>query len=355
MSIYVEDWHVEYGRPHRMEVDEDLEGGARLVEDDSELRFHPGKAPPLDQVRMACVDGVRRAEALLHARDDDTGAESWGVAGAFAWGSVMLDQGRRPWFEGCQVARVAIWGNDYHGVLPEVPGGFCWKPESIAEAEVSAPFSKLENLMGHAERKLAEDIAGRDFLTLVDGPLKFLRERPHPRIVGYIKTHHRQLLSAPEHRRVPELPVGWRTSLFALGEDRLSAYARIGPRSRVGSPWTGLVRLELFQSFGLDAARAEADRVTGILPRLAGIPHRDPRAPQNLQPVGALEHHLRRLMGTPGLANRAARDAVARAAAADAHHSPPPAVSAALDPAAVDDRAAGEMSAGGMSAGGVSG
>ncbi len=37
--------------------------------------------------------------------------------------------------------------------------------------------------------------------------------------------------------------------------------------------------------------------ITGLLPRFAGVRHRDPRAPQNLQPVGALEKHLRHLLG----------------------------------------------------------
>ena len=38
--------------------------------------------------------------------------------------------------------------------------------------------------------------------------------------------------------------------------------------------------------------------------------HRDPRAPQNLQPVGALESRLRHLLGDPGLAYRAVRESV---------------------------------------------
>ncbi len=311
MSIYVEDWQVEYGRPNRMELDDELEGGARLVEDGDELCFHAGEDPDLDTLRLACVDGVRRAEALLYARDDDTGDEARGVAGAYAWGAVILDPGERPYFLKCNVERLAIWGASQRAELPEVPGGFRWTSVPIDDPDLAAPLTELENRMGKSERKLAAELARKDFLTLVDGPLKFLREKPHPRIIGYIKTHYRQLLDTRDHRRVPDLPVGSRTSLFALGEDRLSAYVRIGAPSTIGSPWTGLVRIELFQTFGLEAAQREADRIAGALPRLAGVPHRDPRAPQNLQPVGALETHLRRLMGSPRLATRAARDAVA--------------------------------------------
>jgi hypothetical protein len=39
-------------------------------------------------------------------------------------------------------------------------------------------------------------------------------------------------------------------------------------------------------------------------------PHIDPRAPQNLVPIGALERELRHRMGDPGLVYRALRLAV---------------------------------------------
>ena len=55
-----------------------------------------------------------------------------------------------------------------------------------------------------------------------------------------------------------------------------------------------------------------ADLVAATLPRYAGIPWLDPRAPQNLQPVGALERHLRHSLGDSRLASRAVRESVAR-------------------------------------------
>jgi hypothetical protein len=63
----------------------------------------------------------------------------------------------------------------------------------------------------------------------------------------------------------------------------------------------------------LDDVRAMADSFALFIPRYAGIPYIDPRAPQNLQPVGALESHLRHLLGDVGLAERAIRDAIAAA------------------------------------------
>jgi hypothetical protein len=42
-----------------------------------------------------------------------------------------------------------------------------------------------------------------------------------------------------------------------------------------------------------------------VLPRLASDPAHDPRAPQNLHPIGGLEHRLRRRLGDPLLVRRA--------------------------------------------------
>ena len=144
----------------------------------------------------------------------------------------------------------------------------------------------------------------------MDGPLSYVRSRDLP-VVGYVKTHSRALLDLESHARVPRLTAGQRTSVFALGADRYSAYLRLAPVSATSGPWTGIVRIEIPQSAGLDAAIEVADAVAATIPRYAGIAHRDPRAPQNLQPVGALEKHLRHLLGDSGLARRAVRESVA--------------------------------------------
>jgi hypothetical protein len=321
MHIYVEDWQVEYGRPNLVADDEDTaEGSAELVEDGDRLARHQGKPPPPERVSLACVDGVRRAEALLVLSGEGTADEARGIAGALAYGSVLIEGDSRPEFRFCQAERLAIWGSSRSADLPAVPGGWRWESVSIDRTEIHAPLRELETRMIARERKLAEELAQQHVLTLVDGTLKPLRNRPL-RVVGYIKTHHRRLLEPALHREVPLMDVGWRTSLFRLGEERFSAYVRIGAPSALGSPWAGVVRIEMFQALGLEIAAAIADQLAGLLPRYAGVAHRDPRAPQNLQPVGALESHLRRLLGMPGLATRAARDAVARLATPPARGS----------------------------------
>ncbi len=71
-------------------------------------------------------------------------------------------------------------------------------------------------------------------------------------------------------------------------------------------PWhdhAGLVRCEVRASLGLDVAVSLADRVSGLLPSFAGRAS-DPRAPQNLAPVGGLETWLRHRMGDARMVRR---------------------------------------------------
>jgi hypothetical protein len=57
-----------------------------------------------------------------------------------------------------------------------------------------------------------------------------------------------------------------------------------------------------------------ADRCAAVLPTVGSEPHIDPRAPQNLVPIAALERHLRHLLGDAGLVLRSLRSALAAAA-----------------------------------------
>jgi hypothetical protein len=56
-----------------------------------------------------------------------------------------------------------------------------------------------------------------------------------------------------------------------------------------------------------------ADLSVLLLPPLASAPHKDPRAPQNLVPIGGLERELRRRLGDQQLLYRSLRSAAASA------------------------------------------
>lgn len=307
MAVFVEDWAATYGSPYMVQGEEPVTADAELVEDGEEFLAHPG-APLEPDGGIAFVDGVRRGEASLYQYDPTTGAVARGVAGGHACGAVIAD-GQAAVFGETRVRRLAIWGSGLTGALPAVDGGWSWTSASIANAAPDAPLKELQTRMREEEGRLAEGLCEQGHLVVIDGPLNFVRSRDLP-VVGYVKTHYRALLGHEHHKRIPELQAGERSSIFRLGSDRYSCYLRLTEGGTTSSPWYGIVRLEIPQSPGLNAAIEVADRVAGTIPRFAGVAHRDPRAPQNLQPIGALETHLRHLLGHPGLATRAVHEAV---------------------------------------------
>jgi hypothetical protein len=73
------------------------------------------------------------------------------------------------------------------------------------------------------------------------------------------------------------------------------------------------VRLECSADVPLPEVRRLANLSALVLPPLASSPHKDPRAPQNLVPIGGLERELRRRLGDQQLLYRSLA-AAARAA-----------------------------------------
>jgi hypothetical protein len=309
MAVFVEDWQTQYASPYLVQGDEEGAAQTALTEDGAQLLSHAGKRSEVKHDRMAFVDGVRRGEAILYQHEPVTGKVAQGVAGSHACGAVIADGELRPFFTDEQVQRLVIWGSGLTGEIPPVKGGWQWLSRSIDDSSPEAPLAELQQRMRHREGLLAERLCAEGHLVIIDGPLSYVRSRDLP-VVGYVKTHSRQLLSADNHIKIPRLRPGERTSLFRLGKDRYSCYLRLTLPTDISGPWAGIVRMEVPQSAGLRDAIDVVDRMAGILPRYAGVAYRDPRAPQNLQPVGALESHLRHLLGDRGLAYRAVREAV---------------------------------------------
>lgn len=305
--IYVEDWAATYGSPYLVRSDDVAPAEVRLVEDGPRLERH--RCRQEQRERMAFVDGVRRGDASLYQEDPASGELRRGLAGSHACGAVLAEPRAVPVIDRAQVSRLIVWGGGLSGGLPGQPGGWSWSVETIANTDPDAPLAELQERMRRAESVLASRLCAEGFLTVLDGPLTFVRSSDLP-VLGYIKTHHRPLLDPAAHRAVPALEAGERTSVFAVGADRYSCYLRLTDAGEAAGPWAGIVRLEVPQAAGLDAAVDTVDRAAAALPRFAGVAHRDPRAPQNLQPVGALETRLRHLLGHPGLARRAVRGAV---------------------------------------------
>ena len=130
-------------------------------------------------------------------------------------------------------------------------------------------------------------------------------------VIGYVKTQHRPVLEPEQHARVGELGTAQRSSIFTWAH-RFGCYLRMTRRSPGQHPWFAVVRLEVPECLGFERARARLEEVAGSLPRFAGVPHADPRAPQNLQAIAGLEKELRRRCGDRGLGLRAIRAALGR-------------------------------------------
>jgi hypothetical protein len=160
--------------------------------------------------------------------------------------------------------------------------------------------------MREGEARLGQELVGGEAdLVFLDGPLSYLTSAVP--VVGFVKRLMGTYLSDVDARLLPRLGVGERTPLFLIQDHlpRYSWYLRLGRGRRIEAALTGVVRLETSGGLPLAEVRRLADASAAVLPRLASDPAHDPRAPQNLHPIGGLEARLRRLLGDPLLVRRA--------------------------------------------------
>ena len=133
---------------------------------------------------------------------------------------------------------------------------------------------------------------------------------------AYVKTHRVTYLEPPLERRDRE-PRAWPAipDVLHRGTDPVRALLLVRAAReccRAGIPGRASCGARRRATSPRDEASAIADRTAAVLPLVASEPHVDPRAPQNLVPIGALERELRHRMGDRGLVYRALRHAVSR-------------------------------------------
>lgn len=258
-----------------------------------------------DRPHLAFVDGVRRIDC--RAVIEQGQRHHFALFGSFAVGATLANDHARVVAE--RVARVLACGG---GFRPEPVtlrlGGTDWpyRPETVADDTPEGPLRGLQNAMRRAEAELAPDLLAQADAVFVDGPLSPLG--PDGAMVGYVKRLLRSYLPALEAGLLPRLQVGERTPLFLVQGaplDRYSWYQRIGSGRSIDTALAGVVRCEVAAALGLERARQLADLAAAQLPRFASDPIRDPRAPQNLHPIGALETWLRHRLGDALLLRRA--------------------------------------------------
>lgn len=306
MKLRIDPWDPEYGASAELEVDLEPPVGLDLT---SEVAgdWQPIPAAALARVpSCAFVDGVRRIDARLFA--EDGAVEVPALAGSWAVGCAWST--RPPKIDSVIVGRELVVGA---GLAPdalavEVGGRTIeFRPSSVPGSAPLDPLRGLQNAMRATEADLAKAIleGGEADLVVSDGPLSYFAPGP---AIGLVKRQSRSYLDPPRAAVLGALGSGDRTPIFKLGEQRLerfSWYLRLAPRRAIEGTMAGVVRLEVAASAGLGAAQELAELTGSVLPLFASKPVRDPRAPQNLYPVGALEAHLRRRLGDQYLIHRA--------------------------------------------------
>lgn len=304
----VEPFDVGYGAAFQVDAGSDLALECPIVEDGGELRAHDPLVGPTPGT-IAFVDGSMRIDARL-TRSTAEGTTT-GIAGCASAGAVIVPADGGPLrIDHVVVRRLAIFTGGHRVELPEQPGGWRWEADCVPEDDIELARNRLQRHMRNEEVAIAERLWAEGALTIVDGPLTNIRSSRGSPIIGYIKTHHRQMLAAEQWAKVPEIGVGQRTSAFQIRDDFYGAYLRVGDPGPWSSPWGGIVRLDVPAGSGLDRAIEVLDAAAAWLPRFSSAPHRDARAPVNLTPVGGLEHHLHHLHGDARLGLRAVRAAV---------------------------------------------
>jgi hypothetical protein len=266
-------------------------------------------APAPAPRRIAFVDGVRRIEHRLLV--EDASRTVFGLLGSYGVGAAVVDGSARVAHE--TVGRAAVTGGGVR--LPRFEAAVSngravvrFEPASEPENTPTAPVQGLQTAMRKSEAGLAERLSAETDVVFLDGPLTYLTAAAPGRVVGYVKRLLRSYLDPSAAAILPRLVAGERTPLFLVEgqrEPRYSWYLRLAPGRPIQSALAGIVRLETRATPGLDAARALADLSARELPRFASDAARDPRAPQNLVPIGALEARLKHRLGDATIIRRA--------------------------------------------------
>ncbi len=320
-TIAIEAWAPEYGAAHepgeldeaRAPVDVGLEvpadqwgpiGPSRASTSGALLSEQVGGGPSGAVAGpVLFVDGVRRVDAWVWITDAD-GQTHAGIAASYAAGAVLCDGAAT--VVAAEVTR-RVFSPAVTGPIETACGTYL--PTPVPSDEVQPLMLALQRRMGDLEARVATAHAQPGRRVVVDGPL---RQPVIAGAVGFVKTHHVSYLPPMVRDVVARLGPGERTPLFLIGGSwpRWSWYLKLAGAD--GHPWAGIVRCELDAAEAVETAAARATEVSAVLPRFASEPHKDPRAPQNLYPIGGLERDLRHRLGDPHLVLRALRRAVAR-------------------------------------------
>jgi hypothetical protein len=304
--IFVEGWDPDYGSP--IDRDDTLTPAEGSVDPTVEAQdWQPIEGHDDGVEQVAFVDGVRRVDARL-TLDDPVAGPTSGMVGTFAVGATRWDRpARRSQVTDVRVERWAVLAGGREEQMPTTALDPAVGTTTCASEDPGYLLIELHTRMRRAEGELATKLARDEWFVVADGPLNDLSAHS---VVGLVKSHRVTYLEPARNAVVAHLAPGQRTPLFCIADyKRYSWYVRLA-MLRASHSWTGIVRCETSGQLPTRSAITLADRTAAVLPVVASEPHVDPRAPQNLVPIGALEKELRHRMGDRGLVYRALREAV---------------------------------------------
>lgn len=306
MAWKLEAWNPEYALPERI-GDEEEAGGLEDIKIHYEgdwvahtpliVEFH-------DWPIVYFVDGRQRIDAQIA----DAGGRRALLATVIA-GAVLRDgAGIRP--VGDPIKRhILLYSGDLEEPLP--PGLRHYEPIQTTKSDPASLRSKVTEVMRHLEASLVNTLEGG--LVIVDGQIFPGEQTYHApeRLLGYTKTQAAAYLGPDQQALLYALKPYQRTPIFQIPGyalprplDVFSWYVRL-PLEPHATFYSGaaLLRIETPTLEPSEAVRL-ADLSVSLFCTLASSPAKDPRAPQNLIPVGGLEQWLGRHLGQAEVVRR---------------------------------------------------
>jgi uncharacterized protein len=330
-NFRLEPWDTDYDSPINIEesvsdtaVDPNVEGGEWV-----KRRPNYGPTWAKKPSKIIFIDGRRRLDARFLGRQGNE--VLYGAFATIAVGAVLINRINNK--INClapTIRRAIALGGNCAAPVTHIPCPLGTQTQltydlclTAPDNEAQTPLNLIQTAMLSEEAKLTQQFANEsDILVVRDGPLLHQNYKAPEFTLGYVKTMGLAYLADDYGKLLWELELGERTPIFAIGQQgnpnrRWSWYLRSGqpnlnPKRLGYHDLHGLVRLDLYSEVPIARAIEIADISTYLIPQYASHPSRDPRAPQNLTPVGGLEKELGRRMGNKTVIERRLRHFLAQ-------------------------------------------
>jgi hypothetical protein len=299
LSLRLDPWTPTYESAVQLEEDD----GASPADVDSSVETSEWRPLLPDFVErpqtIAFIDGVQRVEMRLIG--DDAGRMVYGALASVGVGASFIGEGDCGVQTEPPLRVLALSDGATYAPITVDCGNTSleFRPQNTGESGLAAVHQALQDARSREEIRLGEqlDESGVE-MVVVDGRLNWQPKRG-TMVIGLVKTIHKRYLEQPQIDVLSKLAPRTRTPIFRIGGKHAvySWYLRLTKARPMDHPWSGLVRLETLDSIPIEAAKRLADLTACHLPGFASSPAHDPRAPQNLYPIGGLEDRLRHSLG----------------------------------------------------------